>query len=124
MPTHADDRSTHVFLKVGVSAKNAEAFRSLMAELVSVAEAEPGTLIYEWWLTEDGAIYHVHERYRDQPSGDAHVRNFVETYAERFFGLISSIEAYVYGAPSDYVRGALAGASPTYLVRAAGFSRF
>jgi quinol monooxygenase YgiN len=122
-PAMTDD-TIHVFLNVATPPEKSAEFRALMAELVGVAEAEPGTLMYEWWFDADGATCHIHERYRDRAAGDAHVKGFVETYAGRFFGLVSAVEAQVYGDPSDFVRAALAPAAPVYRTRAAGFSRF
>src|SRR5205807_4575476 len=42
-----------------------DTFRELMAEMVSGASKEPGTLAYEWYISKDGGTVHVVETYAD-----------------------------------------------------------
>lgn len=118
------DDTIHVFLEVDVPEEKRDAFASVMGELVADAEREPGTLVYEWYFAPDGRTCHIHERYRDIPHGETHVRNFAENYGPRFFEAIGGIKAAVYGEPGAYIRGALEGAAPAYFGRTAGFNRF
>lgn len=110
-------------LKVGVQAANSEGFEALMAQLVDRSRAEPGTLVYEWYQTEDGT-WHILERYADAEHGDAHVKGFAENYAGRFFELAESCEATVSDNATPYIRGVLDGLSPLYISQKGGFNRF
>ncbi|MAM25708.1 MAG: hypothetical protein CML55_10095 [Rhodobacteraceae bacterium] len=112
-----------IHLKVGVPATNANAFEALMAELVERSQGEPGTLVYEWYQTEDGT-WHILERYADSDHGDTHVRGFAENYAGRFFDLSESCEAMVSDNATPYIRGVLEGLSPLYISQKGGFNRF
>src|SRR3989442_5936581 len=42
-----------------------ETFRELMEEMVSGTSTEPGTLMYEWYISHDGGTVHVVETYAD-----------------------------------------------------------
>lgn len=118
------DNTIHVFLDVQVPQDKRAAFDAVMADLVSDAKREDGTLIYEWNFAEDGTTCHIHERYRDIPHGEIHVRNFAENHAGRFFEAIGGITAAVYGDAGGYIRGVLDGVKPSYFSRVAGFNRF
>lgn len=117
-----DDTIT-ILLKVDVPSENAAGFKTLMAELVARSEGEPGTLIYEWYQTEDGT-WHIVERYADAAHGDRHVKGFAENYAGRFFDLVERCEATVSDNATPYIKGVLDGLSPLYISQKAGFNRF
>ena len=98
--------------------------RALMAEMVDATQAgEPGTLDYEWYISEDGTRVHLYERYEDSAAVLAHLGTFGERYMSRFFGVMSPERVVIYGAPSAAVREALKGLGPTVMGQAAGFSR-
>ena len=111
-------------LKVGVPADNVSDFKALMNELVAVADKEPGTLIYEWYATDDGQTWHILERYANATEGDKHVKGFADNFAGRFFELVSSCEGLVSGNATPYIRGVLEGIAPDYVGQQGGFHRF
>src|SRR5260370_38966753 len=49
-----------------------ETFRELMEEMVSGTSTEPGTLMYEWYISHDGGTVHVVETYADSAAVGAH----------------------------------------------------
>ena len=102
---------------------HADALRTLMAEMVDATQGEPGTLDYEWYLSDDGTRVHVLERYEDSAAVLAHLATFGERFMGRFFATLSPERVVLYGAPSAAVREALAGLGPTVMAQAAGFSR-
>lgn len=114
----------HIHLKVGVPVENAAGFDVLMNELVEVAENEPGTLVYEWYATEDGRTWHILERYANAVEGDKHVKGFAENFAGRFFELIDGCEAIVSDNATPYIRGVIEGIAPLYVTQRAGHNRF
>lgn len=84
------EKSIHIHLTVAVPANNSTDFRALMDELVTRTKKESGTLVYEWYASEDGLTWHILERYADAENGDLHVKGFAENYAGRFFELVDS----------------------------------
>lgn len=118
------ESSIHLYLKVGVPADRKTGFETLMKQLVAEAEEESGTLIYEWYFSEDGETCHIQERYADEVEGDKHVKNFAENYANRFFDHVNSVKCVVSANASSYIRSVLDGIEPTYVTKVAGFNRF
>lgn len=70
-----------------------DSFRSLTDEMVEATRAEPGALVYERFVSGDGGIVHLYERY------------------------------VVYGDPSPELRAVLDGIGAAYLRPLGGFSR-
>jgi quinol monooxygenase YgiN len=98
--------------------------RALMHEMATATEAnEPGTLDYEWSLSDDGTTCHLFERYRDCAAAEIHIATFGEQYAARFMELLTPTRVMLTGAPNDAIRAALAPIGAVYLAPAAGFSR-
>ncbi|WP_170334861.1 putative quinol monooxygenase [Ruegeria arenilitoris] len=118
------NETIHVHLKVGVPTENGSKFEDLMTELVARTENEPGTLVYEWYRSNDGNTWHIIERYADAENGDLHVKGFAENYAGRFFELIDGCEAIVSENATPYIRGILEGIAPLYVSQKGGFHRF
>lgn len=117
------NETINIHLIVAVPAANASGFTELMNELVERTSKEPGTLVYEWYATEDGT-WHILERYADAENGDLHVKGFAENYAGRFFDLVDSCEAIVSDNATPYIRGVLDGIAPLYISQKGGFNRF
>ncbi len=62
-------------LEVAVKPGELDTFKALMAEMVESTRTEPGTLIYEWWISDDRSAIHLYERYADSPALLAHRRD-------------------------------------------------
>ena len=98
--------------------------QALMAEMVEATRAdEPGTLDYEWYLSDDGRRCHVWERYADASAAMVHLGMFGRRFMKRFFDVLAPERLTLYGAADDAVRGALAQLGPVVMARAAGFNR-
>lgn len=97
--------------------------RSLVPEMVAATRDEPGALIYEYFLSEDGGSCHIYERYADSDAVMMHLGNFGANFAERFMGCFEPTSFSVYGPASDEVRSALAGFGAVHLNAMDGFSR-
>ena len=110
-------------LQMSVREGQLSAARDLMPEMVEATRGEPGTLGYEWFLSGDGTLCHVYERYADSDAALAHLGTFGAKFAERFLQCFEPTALYVYGEPSDDVRTALDGFGPVYLGTFGGFSR-
>ena len=98
--------------------------RALMHEMAAATEAnEPGTLDYEWSLSEDGTTCHLFERYVDCAAAEIHMATFGEKYAGRFMELLTPTRVILYGRPNAAIRDGLASVGAVYFPPAAGFSR-
>ncbi len=110
-------------LMVNVKDGQLDVFRALMDEMVAATQAEPGTIMYEWFVSDDGGTVHVYERYADSDATLAHLGSFGANYAERFFAAADATGFYVYGNPSAAAREALAGVGAEFLGPFGGFAR-
>ena len=118
--------STNVFwlLALNVKEGKSEELKKLMGEMVDATNKnEPDTLNYEWFLSDDGKICHLYERYKDSAAMLTHLKNFGENFAERFMGCLEPTGFTVYGNPDAGVKEALAAFSPVFLPPSAGFIR-
>lgn len=110
-------------LQLAVRDGRLEDFRSLMEEMVESTRSEPGTRAYEWFLSEDGTVCHLYERYADAQAALAHISTFGSRFGERFLACVEPTAFHVYGIPSDEVRTALDGFGAVYLRPFGGFTR-
>lgn len=118
--------STHVYwiLELEVRQGKERDFHELMREMVAATrENEPGTLAYEWSVTNDGRRCHIFERYSNSAAVMVHLAKFGDAYAERFFEILSPIRFVIYGSPSQLVKDALSVFNPDYMKLADGFTR-
>lgn len=97
--------------------------RELMNQMVSATLEEPGTQVYEWFLSEDDKICHINERYADSDAVMAHLGNFGSRFADRFLACFEPVSFSVYGEPSAEARAALDGLGAAYFGWFGGFNR-
>ncbi len=90
-------------------------FRTLTGEMVESTLAEIGVLSYERFVSEDGQVVHVHERYADSASALAHLRTFEKKFSQRFLSMVERRRFMVFGSPSDELRRLLDGIDATYM---------
>ena len=100
-----------------------DAFRALTEEMVETARGEAGTLIYERFISRDGEVVWVYERYADSSAAVAHLQTFTRLFGERFAGLIRRKRFTVFGSPTEELKVILDEFGATYVARFAGFSR-
>jgi len=99
-------------------------FRTLAKEMVAAnRSAEPDTLGYHIFITEDGSRVHFYERYRDSAAAILHVGRFGQNFAARVLDLANVTRFEIYGTPSDELRRTVADFGATYLIPVAGFER-
>ena len=110
-------------VELAVKPGELENFRALMDEMVESTRGEPGALSYEWFVSEDGRVVHICERYADSAAAAAHLGTFGEKFAGRFLAMVEPTRFTVYGDPSDEARRALGGFGATYLGPFGGFAR-
>jgi quinol monooxygenase YgiN len=98
-------------------------FRALTAEMVESTRGESGVLSYERFISEDGRVVHVYERYTDSAAAVEHLRTFGRKFGGRFVGMVDRAQFTVYGTPSAELREMLDKFGATYLEPFGGFSR-
>lgn len=110
-------------LRLSVREDRLDDARTLMAEMVEATREEPGALGYEWFLSPDGLVCHLHERYADSEAALTHLGNFTAHFVDRFLQCFQPTGLAVYGEPNDEARSALDGFGATYLGTFGGFVR-
>jgi quinol monooxygenase YgiN len=99
------------------------AFRALTREMVEATRGEPGVLIYERFVSEDGTVVYGYERYADSLAAVSHLLVFGTKYRARFVDLVDRRRFTVFGVPSAELKGLLDAFGATYHMPLAGFSR-
>lgn len=115
-------RPVTYLLRLDVKEGQLAAFEAVMADLVEATKGEPGTLMYEWYIDDEGKTAHILERFEDTEAYLAHGEGFAP-FAERFLGAVNIRSFTVYGDPDAAAREALGRVSPTYMGPLGGFSR-
>ena len=101
-----------------------EDFKTLAAEIIEATQHnEPGTLNYEWAISDDRQVCHVYERYRDSAAVMTHLESFGANFAVRLMEAVTPARLVVYGTPSAQVKDGLAGLGPVYMAPLGGFRR-
>jgi quinol monooxygenase YgiN len=98
--------------------------RNLINEMADAGQAnEPGTLNYEWAISEDRKTCHLYERYADSAAALIHLGTFNERYAQRLMAAVDVTRFVVYGDPNNEVKAAFAGSDAVFMSPFGGFSR-
>ena len=69
-------------------------------DLIAKTESEPGTLGYQWNLSEDKSICHIFERYQNAEAMLTHVQSF-GAFATRFMEACHPTRFHIYGPAND-----------------------
>jgi len=56
-----------------------EALDDVLRDMVEGTSAEPDSLAYEWYISEDGTTVHGFEKYASSDATIAHVTGFIST---------------------------------------------
>jgi len=116
--------AVHWVIELDVKDGQLDAFKALAQEMSEATRAnEPGASHYEWFVSEDGKVVHIYERYVDSAATMIHLRNFGAKFAERFLACVDPTRMMVYGDPSAEVRGAVAGFGAAHMTQFVGFAR-
>jgi quinol monooxygenase YgiN len=101
-----------------------EDLKALAAEMTDATQRnDPGTLNYEWAISDDLQVCHIYERFQDSAAAVTHLRSFGANFAARFTEVLKPTRLVVYGAPSGQLKDALAGLNPIYMSAFGGFRR-
>lgn len=101
-----------------------DAVEALFAEMAAhTKDTEPGALVYELTISEDGSTGHVNECYSDSAAGMVHMESFGKNFAARLFALAKPTGMFAFGEPDAALKGALDQARAVYMKPAGGFKR-
>jgi quinol monooxygenase YgiN len=103
------------WVELAVKPGELDNFRALTGEMVESTRGEPGVLSYERFVSDDGKVVHVYERYADSAAALAHLRAFEKKFGGRFLSMVGRKRFTVFGTPSDELRRVLDGFGATYL---------
>ena len=67
---------------------------------------EPDTLVYEWYINEDGSECHLIENFKDSEAFMAHLENVSHMF-DTLFQFSTMTRAKIYGRPSDELKQSL-----------------
>ncbi len=96
---------------------------ALTREMIDLSRQEPGTLIYERYVSDDQKTIHIYERYADSDAAALHLQNFNEQFSERFHGMIERRRFVVFGIPTEALRLMLDRFGAIYMTPLDGFGR-
>jgi quinol monooxygenase YgiN len=83
-------------------------FLRLARALVSATETEPGTLRYQWFVTQEPGHYSIIEEYVDADAAEAH-NNHVEPLLREMFAVVDLVSVAFYGELNQYLRDWISG---------------
>jgi quinol monooxygenase YgiN len=95
----------------------------LTDEMVAATRAEPGTLAYYRFISEDDGFLHIYERYTNSAAALSHLMNFVAKFGERYAALVERRRFVFFGDPSDELRQFLDQFGAIYVRPIAGFGQ-
>jgi quinol monooxygenase YgiN len=75
-------------VELAIKSGRLQRFQELTGEMVEAARREPGVEVYQRFVSDDGTLVHVFERYPDSPAAVAHLRGFAERFGDRFASLV------------------------------------
>jgi quinol monooxygenase YgiN len=94
-----------------------DSFLKLTAEMVNETAKEPGVLAYQRFVSADGQIVHVVERYESSETALGHLRTFQDKFAARFSSMVTRRRFTVYGRPSAELKSVLDALGAAYFNR-------
>ena len=111
-------------LETSVKEGELENVKSLMNEMIEQTKAnEPGTIGYEWSISEDGKYVTLYERYKDSAAALIHMDSFGKNFASRFMKMLEIKKFVVYGSPNEAAAKALTSIGARIMKPLDGFHR-
>lgn len=98
-------------------------FEDLMREMVMATRDETGCQTYDWYISDDGAVVHILERYTDPDALKQHMAEFGANFADRFFACVTPLNFTIYGTVDNEIRGMMAPFGASFLGSFGGFRR-
>ena len=102
-----------------------ETFKGLVTEMISfIKTEEPGTLIYNWYISEANHKGTLLERYKNNQAAIKHVNNFVSgKYVDRLMSICTFESITILGDASDELKETLKDFTEDFRNHIGGFVR-
>jgi len=115
----------HIRAEFIIEKDNVEQFKKLIREMSKVVETnEPSTVVYQFYINEDGTKCMVHETYVDSEAILSHNESTAsKTILPRIFSIAKLNTLDVYGNPSNELKNLLASFNSQIFNLYTGFSR-
>jgi len=97
-----------------------KAIGNTMIEMTDVNE--PNTVVYEWYINEDGSECHLLETFKGSDAFIVHLGNVSHMF-DTLFGFATMIRAKIYGSPSVELQQALDPLGVQYFAHFNGVTR-
>ncbi|KDC54769.1 putative quinol monooxygenase [Pseudoalteromonas sp. S3431] len=104
-----------------LNAGELENFKAVMNSQVERAKTEPGTLNYQYYMSDDGDIM-VYERFRDLEASHIHIQNW-DDHAERWIAAATPTRMVHLGDLPKELTDKHAALSPLLLKPLGGFAK-
>jgi quinol monooxygenase YgiN len=108
-------------VELTIEPQHFDSFCALTNEMIQSTTLEDGVLVYERFMSEDGAKIFVYERYANSEAALSHLRNFQKKFAEAFGRLVKRERFVVFGTPNDELKRMLSAFDATFARPMAGF---
>jgi quinol monooxygenase YgiN len=106
----------------GVTPGKFDDFKAVVEPLVAATKAEPGSLTYDYSVSEDRTLVHIVESYSDSQAVVDHVTKTFSQYADAFTACVSVDGFIVYGWPDEAAKEILDGFGSVYMTPFEGFT--
>jgi quinol monooxygenase YgiN len=109
-------------IEFAITDGNLDKFSEMAKAFTAATQEEPGTLRYQWFLSQDGSRCLIHESFEDSEALMVHLGNA----GPHLPGLleIAPISRFdVSGDPGDEVRAVIDGLGAVYFTELVGFER-
>ena len=103
------------YVELAVKPGQLDNFRALTAEMVRVTRRESGVLAYQRFVSGDGKVIHIYERYANSDRANAHLQIFMNAFADRFQRMVERTRFLVFGCPTAELKATLDRFGATYL---------
>lgn len=100
--------SLTVLCEIRVRADGEQAFLRAARALADAAATEPGTLRYQWFVTQKPLHYSIIEEYVDADAAEAH-NHHVEALLRDAFAVSELVSVSLFGELNQYLRDWIAG---------------
>ena len=123
--------SVFFIVELEVNRGQTDDLRSVMQEMTNLTQTdEPGTLSYEWFLSDDGQACHIYERYANPEAALIHNKTFPKELFDRSQAFrpirltaYGNVTAKIREKRIEPLRRAVPGISIAVLTSRGGFTR-
>ena len=112
----------HMTAYVELEITDYKTFEQLVEEWSATEQGCSGTLMFEWYISENKSQATLIETFADEEAQAVHMKN-IETYGETFMACTNPQKFTYLGAVTDIVKERVAAFGFTYQVMQGGFRR-